>query len=151
MTHHNTVLAQMLKLIPRHEIESLARQHHSGRTLRKMTCWTQFVSMATAQASLRWNDGGAKWVYRHPANPLCHARRIPGRSPLRHLWTCLHGCTPRATERSDEFDDKRQNSDADAEERAEPDGQPLLHLPDSRLLSVEFLLQVSPEFLNIEF
>ena len=87
MAHHNTVLAQMLKLIPRHELESLAKQHHSGRTLRKMRCWTQFLSMATAQASLRRaasgilpsrriqdflsiNDGGAKWVYRHPANPL---------------------------------------------------------------------------------
>ena len=70
MPHHNTVFAQMLKLIPRHEFESLAKQHHSGRTLRKMTCWTQFVSMATAQASLRWNNGGAKWVYRHPANPF---------------------------------------------------------------------------------
>ena len=36
----------------------------------KMMCWTQVVSMATAQASLRWHDGGAKWVYRHPANPF---------------------------------------------------------------------------------
>ena len=66
MAHHNTVFAQMLKLIPTclsrqgHEFESLAKQHHSGRTLRKMTCWTQFVSMATAQASLRWNDGGGE-------------------------------------------------------------------------------------------
>ena len=53
MAHHNTVFAQMLKLIPRHEFESLAKQHHSGRTLRKMTCWTQFISMATAQLSGR--------------------------------------------------------------------------------------------------
>ena len=37
MAHHNTVFAQMLKLIPRHEFESLANQHHSGRRLRKMT------------------------------------------------------------------------------------------------------------------
>ena len=43
----------MLKLIPRHEFESLANQHHSGRRLRKMTRWTQFVAMATAQLSGR--------------------------------------------------------------------------------------------------
>ena len=53
MAHHNMVFAQMLKFIPRHEFESLANQHHSGRKLRKMTRWTQFVSMATAQFSGR--------------------------------------------------------------------------------------------------
>ena len=53
MAHHNTVFAQMLKFIPRHEFESLANQHHSGRRLRKMARWTQFVSMATAQLSGR--------------------------------------------------------------------------------------------------
>ena len=70
MAHHNTVFAQMLKLIPRHEFESLAKQHHSGRTLRKMTCWTQFVSMATAQASLCWNDGGRNGFIAIPLTPL---------------------------------------------------------------------------------
>ena len=53
MAHHNTVFAQMLKFVPRHEFESLAHQYHSGRRLRKMTCWTQFVAMATAQLSGR--------------------------------------------------------------------------------------------------
>ena len=53
MAHHNTVFAQWLKFVPRHEFESLANQHHSGRKLRKMTRWAQFVSMATAQLSGR--------------------------------------------------------------------------------------------------
>ena len=59
MAHHNTVFAQLLKFIPTclsrqgHEFESLANQHHSGRRLRKMTRWTQFVAMATAQLSGR--------------------------------------------------------------------------------------------------
>ena len=53
MAYHNTVFAQMLKFIPRHEFESLANQHHCGRKLRKMTRWTQFVAMATAQLSGR--------------------------------------------------------------------------------------------------
>ena len=53
MAHHNTVFAQMLKFVPRHEFESLANQHHCGRKLRKMTRWAQFVAMATAQLSGR--------------------------------------------------------------------------------------------------
>ena len=53
MAHHNTVFAQLLKLVPRHEFESLANQHHCGRKLRKMTRWAQFVAMATAQLSSR--------------------------------------------------------------------------------------------------
>ena len=57
MAHHNTVFSQILKLIPRHEFESLARKHHQGQKLRKMTRWSQFVSLGLAQlagrASLR--------------------------------------------------------------------------------------------------
>ena len=57
MAHHNTVFSQLLIFIPRHEFETLANQHHAGRRLRKMTRWSQFVSMAMAQltgrASLR--------------------------------------------------------------------------------------------------
>ena len=57
MAHHNTVFSQILKLVPRHEFESLARTHHQGRKLRKMTRWSQFVSLGLAQlagrASLR--------------------------------------------------------------------------------------------------
>ena len=53
MSHHNTVFSQLLKLIPRHEFETLANQHHEGRKLRKMTRWSQFVSMALAQLSGR--------------------------------------------------------------------------------------------------
>ena len=53
----STVLAQMLKLLPRHEFDALAREHHEGRKLRKISRWAQFVAMASAQltgrASLR--------------------------------------------------------------------------------------------------
>ena len=61
MAHHNTVFTPMLKLIRRHEFESLANQHHAGRRLRKMTRWTQFMAMATAQLSDRhslWDVAG---------------------------------------------------------------------------------------------
>ncbi|KRW82292.1 hypothetical protein AQ621_11870 [Marinobacter sp. P4B1] len=53
MAHNNTVFSQLLKLVPRHEFEVLANQHHAGRKLRKMTRRSQFVAMATAQLSGR--------------------------------------------------------------------------------------------------
>ena len=53
MAHHNTVFSQILKLIPRHEFESLARKHHQGQKLRKMTRWSQFVSLGLAQLAGR--------------------------------------------------------------------------------------------------
>jgi hypothetical protein len=37
MAYSSTVLAQMLKLVPRHEFDTLAAAHHSGRKLRKMS------------------------------------------------------------------------------------------------------------------
>lgn len=53
MAHHNTVFAQLLKLIGRHEFEALANQHHQGQKLRKITRWSQFVALSVAQLSGR--------------------------------------------------------------------------------------------------
>ncbi len=53
MSHNNTVFSQLLKLIPRHEFETLAKQHHSGRSFRTASRWSQFVTMAMAQLSGR--------------------------------------------------------------------------------------------------
>ena len=53
MAHHSTVFSQLLKLIPRHEFEVLANQHHSGRSFRTASRWSQFVTMAMAQLSGR--------------------------------------------------------------------------------------------------
>lgn len=53
MAHHNTVLAQLLKIIPRHEFETLANRHHSGRSFRTASRWSQFVTMAMAQLAGR--------------------------------------------------------------------------------------------------
>jgi len=53
MSHNNTVFSQLLKLIPRHEFETLAKQHHSGRSFRTATRWSQFVTMSMAQLSGR--------------------------------------------------------------------------------------------------
>jgi len=51
--HHNTVFSQILKFVPRHEFESLSQEHHQGRKLRKMTRWSQFVSLGLAQLAGR--------------------------------------------------------------------------------------------------
>lgn len=57
MSHHDTIFAQLLKLVSRHEFEALAEKHHHGSRLRKMNRWSQFVAMSMAQltgrASLR--------------------------------------------------------------------------------------------------
>jgi hypothetical protein len=53
MAHYNTVFSQLLKLIPRHEFEALAKQHHSGCSFRSASRWSQFVTMATGQLSGR--------------------------------------------------------------------------------------------------
>lgn len=53
MSHHNTVFAQLLKLVPRHEFEIMSQVHHRGQKLRKINRWSQFVALATAQLSGR--------------------------------------------------------------------------------------------------
>ena len=53
MAHNDTVFAQVLKLVPRHEFESLARKHKSGRMSRGITHWGQFVAMGMAQLTGR--------------------------------------------------------------------------------------------------
>jgi hypothetical protein len=53
VSHHNTVFSQLLKLLPRHEFETLSKQHHSGRSFRSASRWAQFVTMAMAQLSGR--------------------------------------------------------------------------------------------------
>jgi len=53
MAHANTIFSQLLKLVSRHDFQSLAKQHHQGQPLRKISRWDQFVSLAMAQLSGR--------------------------------------------------------------------------------------------------
>ncbi len=53
MAHHSTIFAQLIKLVPRHEFEKLALQHHSGQKLRKTSRWSQFVALTLGQLSGR--------------------------------------------------------------------------------------------------
>lgn len=49
MSHTNTILSQILKMLPRHEFDTLANQHHRGRAFRKASRWSQFVTMLTME------------------------------------------------------------------------------------------------------
>ena len=53
MAHCNTILAQILRIVPRHEFEVLANQHHSGRSFRKASRWSQFTCLVVAQLTGR--------------------------------------------------------------------------------------------------
>ncbi|MCP4412768.1 MAG: IS4 family transposase [Gammaproteobacteria bacterium] len=53
MAHCNTILSQILKYVPRHEFETLAKLHHSGRSFRTASRWSQFVGLVMAQLSGR--------------------------------------------------------------------------------------------------
>ena len=53
MAHCNTILSQILKLVPRHEFERLANRHHSGRSFRTASRWSQFVCMLVGQLTER--------------------------------------------------------------------------------------------------
>ncbi len=53
MAHHNTVFSQLLKLVPRHQFETLVKRHHVGRRFRKTSRWSQFVALATGQLAGR--------------------------------------------------------------------------------------------------
>lgn len=53
MTHHNTVFSQLLKFLPRHDFETLAKQHHHGGALRTTSRWSQFVALTLGQLAGR--------------------------------------------------------------------------------------------------
>ena len=53
MAHYNTTFGQLLKLVPRHEFETLEKHHHSGRSFRTALRWAQFVTLMMGQLSGR--------------------------------------------------------------------------------------------------
>ena len=76
MAHNDTVFAQVLKLVPRHEFESLARKHKSGRMSRSMTRWGQFVAMGMAQLTGRCS---LRDIVSNLAAPVVQALPLGGR------------------------------------------------------------------------
>ena len=53
MAHSNTVFAQLLRWVPRHQFETLAKRHHQGQPFRQTSRWSQFVALSTGQLAGR--------------------------------------------------------------------------------------------------
>lgn len=78
MSHHSTVIDQFLRLIPRHQFDALAAEHHKGAPLRRMTRFSQFVALATAHLGQRHSlrdvvanlDAQAPRLYHVGARPV---------------------------------------------------------------------------------
>jgi hypothetical protein len=53
MAHINTIMAQILKFIPRHDFDSSVQRFEGDKKARHLTCWGQFVSMLYGQLTQR--------------------------------------------------------------------------------------------------
>uniref|UniRef100_UPI0012FE4978 DUF4372 domain-containing protein n=1 Tax=Ghiorsea bivora TaxID=1485545 RepID=UPI0012FE4978 len=53
MAHHNTVLSQVLKLLPRHKFDSLSKAHDGKRRRDALPRWSQFVALLTGHLGER--------------------------------------------------------------------------------------------------
>ena len=81
MAHHNTIFSQLLKLVPRHEFETLTKNHHVGRKLRKTSRWSQFVAMCLGQLTGRHSlrdiesnmNAQSKRLYHLGAKPIARS------------------------------------------------------------------------------
>jgi len=51
MAHSNTILKQMLNLIPRHQFENTVKNLSGNRYVKRFTCWNQLTTLLYAQAS----------------------------------------------------------------------------------------------------
>jgi hypothetical protein len=53
MAHSDTVLKQLIALVPRHEFDALAKVHHAGQKFLVYNRWSQFLAMLIGQLSGR--------------------------------------------------------------------------------------------------
>jgi len=60
MAHHNTVLSQLLQLVPRHEFDSLSKSHDGKRRRDALPRWSQFVALATGHLGGRKSLRGTR-------------------------------------------------------------------------------------------
>ncbi len=51
MAHYNTILNQLLQLIPRHQFEVLVKNVSGNRYVKRFDCWDQLTTLLYAQAS----------------------------------------------------------------------------------------------------
>ncbi len=53
MAYNDTVLKQLIALLPRYEFDALAKVHHAGQKFRSYNRWSQFLAMLIGQLSGR--------------------------------------------------------------------------------------------------
>jgi Transposase DDE domain/Domain of unknown function (DUF4372) len=83
MAHDNTVLAQVLKLIPRSPIEALDKGHGTGRPSRVLSRWSQFGDLGFAPLAGRHSRRDVVYSRASQAHALAPiGRRPPRRSTL---------------------------------------------------------------------
>lgn len=51
MSHSNTILNQVMQLIPRHQFETIVNNHDGNRYVKRFDCWNQLTTLLYAQAS----------------------------------------------------------------------------------------------------
>ncbi|NNG03437.1 MAG: DUF4372 domain-containing protein [Inquilinus sp.] len=59
------MFGQVLKLVPRYELDTLGADHHKGRKLRVMTRWNQFVALSFGPLAgdQKINSAGSSKLY----------------------------------------------------------------------------------------
>lgn len=53
MSHHNTILYEVLKIVPRHEFDRLVIELNGNRYVKRFDCWSHFVTCFYAQLKQR--------------------------------------------------------------------------------------------------
>jgi hypothetical protein len=66
MAHCNTVLSQMLNMIPRHEFEKLENSVDGKVRATALSRWSQFVALTVGQLNGRQSLRDIEHTYGHP-------------------------------------------------------------------------------------
>lgn len=72
MAHYNTILHQLLSLIPRHQFESRVRQAQGDRYVKKFTTWNQLTVLLYSQASGKTSLRDLQQGLMCQTNHFCH-------------------------------------------------------------------------------
>lgn len=72
MSHKNSILNQIIQIVPRHEFEKSVKKHNGDFASKGFTCWEQFVSMLFAQLSGQTGLRGIETALDSIKNMLYH-------------------------------------------------------------------------------
>ena len=72
MSHKNSILNQIIQIVPRHEFEKSVKKYNGDFASKGFTCWEQFVSMLFAQLSGQTRLRGIETTLDSIKNMLYH-------------------------------------------------------------------------------